>query len=236
MSRMTGAKHVFEIVVIVGRIVARAALGGGEGRELADEAQQLLVQPLGMDVARAAEVLQHRDVPVEQLQHEIVDALQAAAGGRIGGVAGELLELVVDPADARGRSSRRPPDGPRRSAPAARTSRRRRSSCRAPRRRARWRGRHSRAWRSCAARSARRGWAMSISSSTRSGEVESISISVAGTIAAGALRRAVLDLARVRRRDRHRQPDDLLRPRSPAPRSAAAAGCRRECRRACRPA
>ena len=61
--------------------------------------QQFLVQALGVDVARVPEMLQHRDVAVEQLQHEIVGALQPAAGGRIGGVAGEFLELVVHPAD-----------------------------------------------------------------------------------------------------------------------------------------
>ena len=44
-------------------------------------------------------MLEHRDVPVQQLQHQIVDALQAAAGGRIRRVARKLLELVVDPAD-----------------------------------------------------------------------------------------------------------------------------------------
>ena len=99
MSRSTGAKTFFEVVVVVGRIVARAPLRRREGRELAGEPQQLLEQPLGMDVARMPEMLQHRDVAVEQLQHEVVGALQAAAGGRVGGVAGELLELVVDPAD-----------------------------------------------------------------------------------------------------------------------------------------
>ena len=44
-------------------------------------------------------MLQHRDMPVEKLQYEIVDALQAAARGRIGGIARKLLKLVVDPAD-----------------------------------------------------------------------------------------------------------------------------------------
>jgi len=44
-------------------------------------------------------VLEHGDVAVEELEHEIIGALQAAAGRRIGGVARELLQLVVDPAD-----------------------------------------------------------------------------------------------------------------------------------------
>ena len=45
-------EDVFEIVVVVGRIVARAPLRRREGREFAGDPQQLLVQPLGMDVAR----------------------------------------------------------------------------------------------------------------------------------------------------------------------------------------
>ena len=52
-----------------------------------------------MHVGRAVEVLEHRDLPVEQLQHQIVDALQAAARCGIGGIARQLLQLVVDPAD-----------------------------------------------------------------------------------------------------------------------------------------
>ena len=44
-------------------------------------------------------MLHHGNVPVQKLQHEIVDALQSAAGGGIGGIAGEFFELVVDPAD-----------------------------------------------------------------------------------------------------------------------------------------
>ena len=52
-----------------------------------------------MDVAGATEMLQHRDVPVEELQDEVVGALEPAAGGRIRGVARQLLDLVVHPAD-----------------------------------------------------------------------------------------------------------------------------------------
>ena len=44
-------------------------------------------------------VLQHVDLAVQHLQHEIVEGLQAAAGARIGGVARQRLELGVDPAD-----------------------------------------------------------------------------------------------------------------------------------------
>ena len=44
-------------------------------------------------------MLQHGDMPVQKLQHEVVDALQAAAGGRVGRIARQFLELVVDPAD-----------------------------------------------------------------------------------------------------------------------------------------
>ena len=108
-------EDVLQIVVVVGGIVVRAPLRRREGRELAGEPQQLLIQPLGMHVARAAEVLQHRDVAVENLQHEIVDALQPAARRRIGGVARQLLELVVDPADHPVESSPRRPDAPSRS-------------------------------------------------------------------------------------------------------------------------
>ena len=44
-------KDVLEIVVVVGGIFARAALGGGEGRELAGKPQQLVEQPLRMNKA-----------------------------------------------------------------------------------------------------------------------------------------------------------------------------------------
>ena len=52
-----------------------------------------------MRVLRAAQVLQHVDLAVEHLQHEIVEGLQAAARARIGGVARQRLELGVAPAD-----------------------------------------------------------------------------------------------------------------------------------------
>src|SRR5688572_27538520 len=52
-----------------------------------------------MDKAGAREVLQYIDMTVEQLEHEIVDALQAAACGGIGGIARKFFKLVVDPAD-----------------------------------------------------------------------------------------------------------------------------------------
>ncbi len=42
---------------------------------------------------------EHRDVPIQQLQHQILDALQSAARGRIRRIARKLLQLVVDPAD-----------------------------------------------------------------------------------------------------------------------------------------
>ena len=47
---------------------------------------------------------------------------------------------------------------------------------------------------------------------------------------------AVVDLARVRRRDRHRSARRSGRRRSPERRSAPGSGCRPECRTACRPA
>ncbi len=168
-----------QVVMVIGRVVAGAALGGGEGGELAGNGEQRDEQALRMDEARAAHVLENRDVPVEQLQDEIVGALQAAAGGRVAAVAGELLQLVVDPADdavhpavdhRMGRAEQHGrrellveqdgavahfEDAPERQADIAgllvlRSSR------------------------------PKRGWAMSISSSTRSEAVESINISVAG--------------------------------------------------------
>ena len=54
-------EHAFQIVVVVGAVFARAPLLGGEGREFAGDAQELLIQALGMDVARRAEMLERRE-------------------------------------------------------------------------------------------------------------------------------------------------------------------------------
>src|SRR5581483_12502138 len=51
-----------------------------------------------MQIARRAEVLQDGDVPVQKLQDKVVDALQPATRSRIGRVARQLLQFVVDPA------------------------------------------------------------------------------------------------------------------------------------------
>src|SRR5260370_8512901 len=52
-----------------------------------------------MDKAGIAEMPEHRNVPVQQLQDQIFHALQSATRGRVGRIARKLLELVVDPAD-----------------------------------------------------------------------------------------------------------------------------------------
>ncbi len=42
---------------------------------------------------------QHWNLAVEKLQHEVIDALQSAAGRRIDGIARQLVQLGLDPAD-----------------------------------------------------------------------------------------------------------------------------------------
>jgi hypothetical protein len=64
--------------MVVGWIIVRAALGGRKGRQLARKPQQLVEQPLRMNVAGAPEMLQDGDLSVECLQDEVVDALQTA--------------------------------------------------------------------------------------------------------------------------------------------------------------
>ena len=88
-----------EIVVFVGGIIARAPLLRGEGCEFSGEAQELHIETLGMHVARAAIVLERRDLAVQQLEHQIVGALQSATGGGVAGVAGKFVELGAYPAD-----------------------------------------------------------------------------------------------------------------------------------------
>ena len=44
-------------------------------------------------------MLEHRDMAVQELQDEIVDTLQPAAGSGVGGITRQLFELVVDPSD-----------------------------------------------------------------------------------------------------------------------------------------
>ena len=44
-------------------------------------------------------MMEHRNLPVQELQHEIVDALQAAPRGRIDGVARKFFQLGLNPAD-----------------------------------------------------------------------------------------------------------------------------------------
>ena len=80
MSRRTGAKDALEIVVVIDAVLARAPLLRGEGGELAGDSQQLLVETLGMHVARRSEVLENRDFAVQGLEHQVVGALEAAAG------------------------------------------------------------------------------------------------------------------------------------------------------------
>ena len=99
MSVITAPKVSLEIVMIVGGIVARPAFARGIGGKFAGKRQELDIEPLGMDIARQPQMLEHRDMAVEHLQHEIIDVLQAAAGARIGGVARQFLELGLDPAD-----------------------------------------------------------------------------------------------------------------------------------------
>src|ERR1700722_15401141 len=92
-------EDVLEIIVVIGRVVARSTFGCCEGGKLADQSQELLEQTFRVQITRGTIVLQNRDVPIQELQDEIIDTLKAAAGSGVGCVARELFKLVVDPAD-----------------------------------------------------------------------------------------------------------------------------------------
>src|SRR5258707_11031493 len=85
--------------MMLGRILTGGRLAGQDSCKLACEPQKLLEQAFRMDVGRCAKMLEHVDVPIEQLQNKVIDTLQAAAGAGIGRIPCQLLELVVDPAD-----------------------------------------------------------------------------------------------------------------------------------------
>src|SRR5579871_1662319 len=50
-----------------------------------------------MKIARRTIMLQNRDVPVQELQDEIIHTLKAPTGGGVGCVTREFFKLVVDP-------------------------------------------------------------------------------------------------------------------------------------------
>src|SRR5208282_3073102 len=92
-------KYALEIVVVVDAVFARPPLVGRKGRKLAGNAQQRLIQALGMDVAGRTKVFEGRNFAIEALKHEVVAALKAAARGRVACVPSEFVELVSNPAD-----------------------------------------------------------------------------------------------------------------------------------------
>ena len=99
MSVISAPKVSLQIVVIVGGVIPRPALAGGIGSQFTGERQELYIDALGMNIAGQAQMLEDRNVPVEHLQHEIIDILHAAAGAGIGRIARQLFKFRLDPAD-----------------------------------------------------------------------------------------------------------------------------------------
>src|SRR5262252_5666037 len=54
-------EHVFEVVLIVGRILARTSLGCREGSKLTDQSKEFLKQTFGMQITGGTKVLQNRN-------------------------------------------------------------------------------------------------------------------------------------------------------------------------------
>src|SRR4029079_14000476 len=93
------SKDVFQVIMVVSRIFTGAARGSGEGGKLAREPQQFLVEAFRMHEAGFLEMKEYRNLSVQKLQHEIIDALQPASRCAIYGIAGKFPQLVFGPAD-----------------------------------------------------------------------------------------------------------------------------------------